>query len=82
MPPSWLAPTTALVVGLGEGENFAASDTSALLQVTRNIVYLEEGDCAEVSLDEVKIVEKARGRDYGLRSLVHEVVQSPLFRNK
>jgi hypothetical protein len=28
------------------------------------------------------IVEKLRGRDYGLRSLVHEVVQSPLFRNK
>ena len=40
-----------LLLGLGEGENFAASDTSALLQVTRSIVYLEEGDCAEVTLD-------------------------------
>ena len=39
-----------LLLGLGDGENFAASDTSALLQVTRNIVYLEEGDCAEVTL--------------------------------
>jgi len=49
-----------LLVGLGEGENFAASDTSALLQVTRNIVYLEEGDCAEVTLRSVRIAD-ARG---------------------
>ena len=49
-----------LLLGLAEGENFAASDTSALLQVTRNIVYLEEGDCAEVTLQAVRIVD-ARG---------------------
>src|SRR5688572_19852273 len=49
-----------LLLGLGEGENFAASDTSALLQVTRNIVYLEEGDCAEVTLRTVRIAD-ARG---------------------
>jgi len=50
-----------LLVGLGENENFAASDTSALLQVTQKVIYLDEGDCAEVSLDAVRIVEKARG---------------------
>jgi glucosamine--fructose-6-phosphate aminotransferase (isomerizing) len=50
-----------LLVGLGEGENFAASDTTALLQVTRRIVYLEEGDCAEVTPDRVRILD-ARGR--------------------
>jgi glucosamine--fructose-6-phosphate aminotransferase (isomerizing) len=50
-----------LLVGLGEQENFAASDASALLQVTQKVIYLEEGDCAEVKLDEVRIVEKARG---------------------
>jgi glutamine---fructose-6-phosphate transaminase (isomerizing) len=49
-----------LLLGIGEGENFAASDTSALLQVTRNIVYLEEGDCAEIRLRAVRIVD-ARG---------------------
>jgi len=49
-----------LLLGIGENENFAASDTSALLQVTRNIVYLEEGDCAEVTLQSVRIVD-ARG---------------------
>jgi glucosamine--fructose-6-phosphate aminotransferase (isomerizing) len=49
-----------LLLGIGEDENFAASDTSALLQVTRNIVYLEEGDCAEVTLQSARIVD-ARG---------------------
>ena len=37
-----------LILGLGEGENFAASDVSALLQATRRVVYLEDGDCAEL----------------------------------
>src|SRR5882672_1579992 len=49
-----------LLLGLGDGENFAASDTSALLQVTRRMVYLEDGDCAEVSEGAVRIVD-ARG---------------------
>ena len=50
-----------LLVGLGENENFAASDTSALLQVTQKVVYLEEGDCAEIGVDGVHIVERERG---------------------
>ncbi|HUQ76426.1 MAG TPA: glutamine--fructose-6-phosphate transaminase (isomerizing) [Burkholderiales bacterium] len=37
-----------LLLGIGEGENFAASDVSALLSVTRRVVYLEDGDCAEI----------------------------------
>ncbi|MGZ8196751.1 MAG: glutamine--fructose-6-phosphate transaminase (isomerizing) [Burkholderiales bacterium] len=49
-----------LLLGLGEGENFAASDTSALVQVTQRVIYLEEGDCAEIRLDGVSIVD-ARG---------------------
>src|SRR6185503_15111020 len=49
-----------LLLGIGEDEYFEASDTSALLPVTQKMVYLEEGDCAEVSLDGVRIVE-ARG---------------------
>ena len=46
-----------LLLGLGDGENFAASDTAALLQVTRRMIYLEEGDCAQVSLASVQIVD-------------------------
>ncbi|MBV8033189.1 MAG: glutamine--fructose-6-phosphate transaminase (isomerizing) [Betaproteobacteria bacterium] len=47
-----------LLLGIGDGENFAASDTSALLQVTRQMIYLEEGDCAEVTLRSVCIIDR------------------------
>jgi glutamine---fructose-6-phosphate transaminase (isomerizing) len=48
-----------LLLGLGDGENFAASDASALVQVTSRVVYLEEGDCAEVELDRVRVIDAA-----------------------
>jgi glutamine---fructose-6-phosphate transaminase (isomerizing) len=51
-----------LLLGLGEGENFAASDASALVQVTQNVVYLEEGDLAEITLDRARVVD-THGRD-------------------
>jgi glucosamine--fructose-6-phosphate aminotransferase (isomerizing) len=35
-----------LLVGLGEGENFVASDVSAIVQATRRVIFLEEGDTA------------------------------------
>jgi len=43
--------------GSGQGENFLASDTSALLQVTRHVAYLEEGDVVEIRLDGYTIVD-------------------------
>jgi len=46
-----------LLIGLGEGENFAASDVSALLQVTRRVIYLEDGDCAQIRAGEVRVVD-------------------------
>ena len=44
-----------IVIGVGMGENFIASDPSALGQVTDRFIYLEEGDIAEVSRDSVTI---------------------------
>jgi len=44
-----------LVIGLGHGENFLASDPLALRQVTDRFVYLEEGDIAEIRRDRVQI---------------------------
>ena len=46
-----------LVVGLGIGENFVASDQLALLPVTRQFVFLEEGDVAEITRREVVVVD-------------------------
>lgn len=47
-----------LVIGLGIGENFIASDQLALLPVTRRFIFLEEGDVAEVTRTEVRIFDK------------------------
>ena len=44
-----------LLLGVSDSGNYAASDASALLQVTRNMVYLENGDIAELSADKVTI---------------------------
>ncbi|OIQ99094.1 glutamine--fructose-6-phosphate aminotransferase [mine drainage metagenome] len=44
-----------LLIGLGEGENFIASDVSAVLSVTRNVIYLEDGDVADIRCDGVTI---------------------------
>ncbi len=50
-----------LVIGLGVGENFIASDVFALLPATQRFVFLDEGDVAEVSRDGVRVYD-AEGR--------------------
>ncbi len=45
-----------LLLGLGSDENFAASDASALIQVTRRIIYLEDGDCVAIGRSEIRII--------------------------
>ncbi|MCC5452337.1 glutamine--fructose-6-phosphate transaminase (isomerizing) [Rheinheimera sp. UJ51] len=47
-----------LVIGLGIGENFIASDQLALLPVTRRFMFLEEGDVAEITRQSVSIFDK------------------------
>ena len=47
-----------LVIGLGIGENFLASDQLALLSVTRRFIYLEEGDIAEITRRSVDIYDR------------------------
>jgi glucosamine--fructose-6-phosphate aminotransferase (isomerizing) len=39
-----------LIVGLGKGENFVASDAMALAGTTDQIIYLEEGDVVDLQL--------------------------------
>ncbi|AOY61658.1 glucosamine--fructose-6-phosphate aminotransferase [Xanthomonas phaseoli pv. phaseoli] len=46
-----------LLIGVGEGENFVASDVSAIVQATRQVIFLEEGDTAELRRDGVRIFD-------------------------
>jgi glucosamine--fructose-6-phosphate aminotransferase (isomerizing) len=48
-----------LVIGLGVGENFIASDVFALLPVTQRFIFLEEGDVAEIRRDGVRVFDVA-----------------------
>jgi glucosamine--fructose-6-phosphate aminotransferase (isomerizing) len=47
-----------LVVGLGEGENFLASDVSALIAQTRRVVYLEDGDVVALRRSGVSVLDR------------------------
>ena len=44
-----------LIIGLGDGENFIASDVPAILDYTGRVIYLEDDDIAVVSADAVSI---------------------------
>ncbi|WP_024938394.1 glutamine--fructose-6-phosphate transaminase (isomerizing) [Xanthomonas arboricola] len=46
-----------LLIGVGEGENFVASDVSAIVQATRQVIFLEEGDTADLRRDGVRIFD-------------------------
>jgi glucosamine--fructose-6-phosphate aminotransferase (isomerizing) len=73
-----------LLLGLGEGENFAASDTSALIQVTHRVVYLEDGDCAEITLGGVRITDpkgKEVSRPVHVSKLTADAVELGLYRH-
>ena len=49
-----------LLIGLGNGENFIASDMSALIPVCSNYMVLEDGDIADISSDSVTIYDQDR----------------------
>ncbi len=46
-----------LVIGRGEGENFVASDVSAMLEHTKQVVYLKEGEIVTVTADDFHIID-------------------------
>ena len=47
-----------LVIGIGLGENYIASDVFALLPVTQRFIFLEEGDVAEIRRESVKVFDE------------------------
>ncbi len=48
-----------LVIGVGDGEMLVASDVTALLSRTRRVIFLEHGDVARLSLDQVTVFDGA-----------------------
>lgn len=53
--------SSPLVIGIGEGENFLASDATAIMDHTKKVVYLNDYEVAEITADDVKIhdIQKA-----------------------
>ncbi|MBC9072568.1 glutamine--fructose-6-phosphate transaminase (isomerizing) [Thauera sp. CAU 1555] len=73
-----------LLLGVGEEGMYAASDTAALLQVTRKVVYLEDGDVAELRLAGYRIVRpdgSAVEREVHVSSLSADAVELGQFRH-
>ncbi|HHJ14576.1 MAG TPA: glutamine--fructose-6-phosphate transaminase (isomerizing) [Gammaproteobacteria bacterium] len=61
-----------LVIGIGIGEYFIASDVAALLPVTQRFVFLEEGDIADIRLDGM-VIRDAAGRVVQRKETVSEL---------
>jgi glucosamine--fructose-6-phosphate aminotransferase (isomerizing) len=73
-----------LVIGLGIGENFLASDHLALLPVAQHFIYLEEGDIADVRRDHVTIYDSNGTeveRPIHISDLGHEVAEKGKYRH-
>jgi len=47
-----------LIIGVGENSNYIASDQMALLSVTKEFIFLEEGDVAEIEIDKITIYDR------------------------
>ena len=60
---------TPMVVGLGDGENFLASNLAAFLAETRHVVFPDDGEIVTIRPDRIEIVEAATGA-----AVVHDVV--------
>ncbi|MBQ3642523.1 glutamine--fructose-6-phosphate transaminase (isomerizing), partial [bacterium] len=47
-----------MLIGVGEGENFIASDTPAIIEYTKRAIYLDDNEIAVVTKDNIKVFDK------------------------
>lgn len=66
-----------LVIGIGKGENYCASDVTALLHLTREFVFLEDGELAEVTPESVSIWKMVDGELEPIEKPVEVISWSP-----
>ncbi|WP_020399575.1 glutamine--fructose-6-phosphate transaminase (isomerizing) [Kordiimonas gwangyangensis] len=64
-----------LVVGLGEGENYLGSDAMALASLSNRLIYLEEGDWAELTRESVQVFD-ARGNKVERKVAISQVAST------
>ncbi len=65
-----------LVIGVGIGENFVASDPLALGQVTDRFIYLEEGDIAQIERESIAIWHKGKKVNRPTTTVTHQTADS------
>ena len=65
-----------LVIGVGIGENFVASDPLALGQVTDRFIYLEEGDIAQIQRESIAIWHKGKKVNRPTTTVTHQTADS------
>lgn len=73
-----------LVIGIGIGENFIASDVLALLPVTRKFIFLADGDVAEITREKITIYNSSREpveRPVVISEVIHDVADKAGYRH-
>ncbi|RDD54053.1 MAG: glutamine--fructose-6-phosphate transaminase (isomerizing) [Candidatus Korarchaeota archaeon NZ13-K] len=66
-----------LVIGLGRGENYCASDVAALLHLTREFIFLEDGELAELTPESIRVWRLMEGRLLEVEKTVERVEWVP-----
>jgi len=59
-----------LIIGAGIGENFFASDVTALMAHTRNVIYLDDGEFAEITPEAITVYD---GAGHPIRKKIHHI---------